>query len=182
MGLRDTMNDKPVVVTIVVLAVLVVAVVVLVNRGGDVTPGREGKTYFYDAKTRKVYLTDENTVSPAKGGQAFKAHMYACGKCTPKAQFVGYVSKYSDEARQIIDEKLGGIIGPHMPLREMIRVGLDRETMMLVAEVNEDGSDLEWVYADSLDADEIRRNVRNICPRPTDIKTCIIESRTGRRG
>src|SRR5688500_9960230 len=62
--------------------------------------------YFYDLKNQSLFEVNPASVGPRPaaadikapdGGEAARAFVYSCGKCTEGEQYIGYIESYSEE-------------------------------------------------------------------------------------
>ena len=74
---------------------------------GEDTPPLPSLTYFYDVNTKQLFVADFDAIppiaAPSGEGAGVRAHVMSCGDCSkPEDQFIGYLSRYSDDARRIM--------------------------------------------------------------------------------
>jgi len=80
---------------------------VVMSIGGGADIGQVKKTFYFDTVTQQIFLADASRFAPItspKGNPAVRAHMFSCGGCaSANERFVGYLSKYTDPARQALE-------------------------------------------------------------------------------
>ena len=103
--MRQWINDNPL-IAIVAVAVLLVGLLVW-----SIRPASSGfeQSYFWDIATGELVVMPSDTLPPAAApsgsGQAVVAVVMACGSCDDQAgHFVARLEKYSDEAKQLIEQ------------------------------------------------------------------------------
>ena len=107
MGIRETMNEKPMIVTGVTAGIIFLALVLIIIQlwpsGGGSAPKPAAKQWFYTADDGATHFPDEaNKVVPFdhEGKPAVIARVYECGG----KEFVGHLEKYTPEASRQLEE------------------------------------------------------------------------------
>ncbi|MBI1373543.1 MAG: hypothetical protein GC159_12510 [Phycisphaera sp.] len=105
--LRNWVNQNSAAVTVGAVVLLVISLAIIINQGRSPTPPPPGEAYYYDLVS-KEYFTDEATkiapiINPATGNEAVRAHFFTCGECSESERFVGYLEKYTPEAKQQLE-------------------------------------------------------------------------------
>ena len=109
MGLRETLNENPRVITGVTVAVIVIVLALLLWPGGGAgrnpTAAVEAKLFFTSDDGVTHFPDDAKNVPPFQkhGREAVRAHVYQCGSGTP---FVGYLSRYTGDGKRAMEEAL----------------------------------------------------------------------------
>jgi hypothetical protein len=101
-GIRENLNKSPAITTGATIAIIVIALGFIVyqllpNRG----PRISTKVFFTD-DDGQTYFSEEGTVLPPfdhSGKEAVRCYVYSCGG----TKFVGYLEKYTDDAKSKLD-------------------------------------------------------------------------------
>ncbi len=100
MGIRETLNKKPAVVTGVTIAVVVIALIAIFWQSR--TPSVRGVTraYYTTDDGQSVFEDDINKTTPFThdGAPAVQAHMFSCDN--GRTKFVGFLEKLPDKLPQ----------------------------------------------------------------------------------
>jgi hypothetical protein len=103
MGVRDAIRDKPGVVAAAAGGVIVLAVgAIVMQLYADRPRYTSGPPAFFSADDGKTWFTADATNQPPfphEGGQAVRAHVYACGG----REFVAYLERYTPQARAAME-------------------------------------------------------------------------------
>lgn len=131
------MGKNPVVAVIAVI-VLIVAVVIIFRQLGVGAGGIGGPkdAYWYDLDTGKLFPHKAVTppVKAPSGGEGVRAYVYACTSCDDKSdRFIGFLERYSDEGKKILEEGPTADSGPMYRVEAMEHSEVRRE------------ADAEWV-------------------------------------
>ena len=104
------MGKNPVVA--VVAAIVLVVAVWLIARSLGFGGGGGGAPHagWYDLETGTIFGAvdpgDFQTVAAPSGGEAVRARVFACNDCDDADdRFLGFLERYSDEARQVLAEE-----------------------------------------------------------------------------
>jgi hypothetical protein len=111
-GLRETLNENPKLVTGVTVGLIVIILGwIIISSFGGSAPGRgasagAAKAYFSDDDGKTYFADDARKVAPFdhNGKQAVKANVYRCnGK-----EFVNHLERYTPEMRKKAEEAMAG--------------------------------------------------------------------------
>lgn len=143
------MNPK---VGAAIAAVVLILAVVIAMRGGNAEVRDLNHGYFYDLQTNDVYLYTGDNVAPVtapSGGVGVRAWVYTCDNCDDEAaQFVGYIQKYTDDAKAAMDA--GDTPEGDVESKILLRLP--------------EGDEESWVPRNSEDGRRIRESVDSRCP------------------
>jgi hypothetical protein len=128
-GIREKLNDRPG-LTAAVTGVVIVAVVALIVWRSAGSNAGNGQAYYTTDDGAHWFTGDAKQIPPFdKGGQqAVKVNLY---KCADGTVFVGYLEKYSADAKRKLHAAAASKVAP----------ALDRSTMTLVKKPG----DANWV-------------------------------------
>jgi hypothetical protein len=107
-GIRETLNQNPNVTTGLTAFIIIVAVAAIVwqiSRGNSPVGGNGGERAFFTIDDGKSTFTDDVTKLPPfdyQGKPAYRAYVFACKG--GKIRFVGYLERYTKDAKAKIDE------------------------------------------------------------------------------
>lgn len=109
-GLREKIQKSPAVGGAVAGGVLVLAAVIFLTSGGDpdVRPTIE-TAYYYDLDAKTLFTNKPDLNAPIKapsGGQGVLAYVFGCGSCEEDKRFIGYLKRYTDEAKEALEETI----------------------------------------------------------------------------
>lgn len=157
MGLREAIQDKPIVGVIAVVVLLFAGFMMV--RGRFIRDPGVGMEYYYDLSKGELILYPlghEPPVQTAEGGKAVRAHVFACTSCDDKEKFF-YIEMMTDEAK----EAMLAARGREDPgnLAQIENFG------RLVAEKPE-GGEPQWVASGSAQGQALTQaymNARNRC-------------------
>lgn len=112
MGIREKVNNNPLIVTGLVVVAVIVVVLVIALQLRQLSPAVEDQA-FYSDDDGKTWFTDSTSRIPPyekDGKVAVRAYVYKCkGVAEP---FVGYLARYTDTARkQLLDAQAKGLAG-----------------------------------------------------------------------
>lgn len=139
------------------IALIGVATVLLVAAGAIFlrprpTPAVKG-VYHYDLSANKLYVQGPDSQAPA---ESVPAAVFACGSCEdPTTHFVAYLTKESDEYRQVL-------ASGESPTPQQMEAG------RLVRKV--DGQ--QWIPASSEAGISLMRSVQQRCPAGKQAAMC----------
>jgi hypothetical protein len=114
MGIRETLNEKPQIVTGVSIGIIAIALIAILwqmfGGGGGGAPTFSGKVYFTtdissdEAAMKARFAEDHTSLAPIKkdGKDAYRLIVITCDE--GKTEKVAYIEKYTDEARTKILE------------------------------------------------------------------------------
>ena len=106
MGIRETLNEKPVIGIGIAVGVIVIAGAVLIwqfaGKSGPsplTAPVSADQAYYTDDDGKTFFTEDSKKVTPFKhaGKDAYRAHVYKCSKGEP---FVGYIERHTELGKQ----------------------------------------------------------------------------------
>ena len=110
-GIRQWVNENSAVVTVITLLVLVVVVYFIVK--AQFGPGRlnsdDMPVYYYDTVTKERIPGVVDRVPPFvndKGNECVRVAVFSCGECTEGEMFNAYFEKYTDEMKQMIEQRV----------------------------------------------------------------------------
>ena len=180
MKARDWINNNSAVVTVGAVVVLVLALgFIIYQNSGSMTP-RVVDMYYYDMNTGEIFLGQSDQVPPidAPSGLAdgqpagLRAYVFSCGECPSSDQivgstassleqqntFVGWVEKYTEEARQAMEQAEQGEQSPEE--EQAAYEAYER------GEVVKRPGDPEsaWVHIDSDEGLRIQESISQKCP------------------
>ena len=168
MGLREWMNENSAIVTVgaVVLLVVALTIVIMQGTGGGVVT--TDQAYYYDAEADNIFTAPIESIPPIEspaGNQAVRVHYYSCGGCGEEERFVGYYEKYTEEAKQAIQEArtAGSEGGPQGPAR--------MQAMMTGQLYSADGE--EWYPAMSPRGTQVQAELANRCGEGEKLRICV---------
>ncbi len=109
MGIRQSLNENPVVTTIITVVIMVSAIGFIGYKiffGGAPSPKFPSTSYFSDDNGATWYIDDAKNIPPYdhNGKKAYIAKLFRCGE-TGKP-FVGYLEGFDDEAKAKIADKM----------------------------------------------------------------------------
>ena len=118
------MGKNPVVAVIAVVVLLAAVWFIARQMGLGGSGGKAPVAFWYDLKTGKLF-GGPNTTDPVQapsGGEAVRAHVFACNDCADaNDRFIGYLEKFTDEARQVLVEQKGAPMARAMAM-EYVKV------------------------------------------------------------
>jgi hypothetical protein len=165
MGLRETIQEKPIVG--IIIAVVALGIVGYVFYWQSAAGVPLGSRYYYDVSSGELVPHKTDSMPPVtlpSGNQGVLAHVFACGDCGSE-QFVGYLQKYTDaykkQATQEID--LTNSTGPVTPSM----------SGDLVAQKPDGIGEPQWCEMTSLQGAQIVRNARARCDSGGDAKKAV---------
>lgn len=145
----------------IVVIVILMGLFVVIPRAQREGPEPEFN-YFLDTSTGELFSVssiEPPPVSAPSGGVGLRAYVFSCESCDePDSRFVGYVERFTREARIKRREAL-----------ERIQMGFDDETSEILLAESETGrfirrpDEAQWYAADSPEATAIMESVK--CPR-----------------
>jgi len=107
MGMREWMNENSSIVTGAAVVLLVVAIWVAIRQVSPGGPQTVGEVWYSDTQTGKLFKADREKIPPITspdGNTAVRAHLFGCGDCSEANRFVGYYERYSDKAKQVLEQ------------------------------------------------------------------------------
>lgn len=133
--------------------VLVLAAVIAFTGGGSSTAQSLNETdvWFYDLESKEWFIASSHDVPPItapSGGVGVRAFVYGCGDCSEPNRFIGYLARYTPDARPLMAEYIqrAGAGDPDAELLlEQAQAGLEITSP----------DTLEWRLASSSDAHEV---------------------------
>jgi len=131
MGIRQALNENPVVGTIATSAIIVVTLLFIFwhMHDGHRTQAHVPGKMFYSDDDGKTYFPDEpSKMTPFSGPHGRPAARAMVVRCGDGAPFVAYLSRDTDEGRKVIEKlamegKLPGMFGPNPNLVEVKKPG-----------------------------------------------------------
>jgi len=114
MQLREAINQNQNIVVIVAVVIIAVSGLFIAMRcdGGGGRTNYTNKAYYYDTVTEELFVDEGDQLAPITspdGNPAVRAHIFACGSCDDDdARFVAFYAKYTDEAKQKIEQAQQG--------------------------------------------------------------------------
>lgn len=109
MGIRQTLNENPVITAGATGAIIVIALIFILFQlfGHRHSPGSHisGKSFFSDDDGKTWFLDDASKLPPIdhEGKVAYRAAVF---KCADGTEFVGRLEKFSDEAKAQMEETI----------------------------------------------------------------------------
>jgi hypothetical protein len=99
-SIRETLNNKPAVVTGVTIGIVVIALVAILLQSRREKPAPVSKAYYTTDDGATVFEDDleKTTPFPHDGGSAVQAHMFSCDD--GRTKFVGFLEKLPDKLPQ----------------------------------------------------------------------------------
>jgi hypothetical protein len=96
-SIRETLNNKPAVVTGITIGIVVIALVAIFWQSRPKSAPRVSKAYYTTDDGATVFEDDleKTTPFPHEGGSAVQAHMFSCDDGHTK--FVGFLEKLPDK-------------------------------------------------------------------------------------
>ena len=105
MGVRETLNKQPAITTGATIGIILLALIFIIYQvmGGGNHIKIPTKAYYTTDDGATYYKDDINLVAPYDygGKQAVKADVFKCGG---SGEFVGYLEKYSADAKKVIED------------------------------------------------------------------------------
>lgn len=148
--------------------VLLLASAVLLARHLSAGRGSAGESaFFYDLSTGELYAAPRDTmapfVDPNSGRQGVRAHLYACGDCTPERRRVAYLSRLADEAKRVFDD-------PNAASHDKF-TAMDRGRLVAAVPARV-GDPIEWVPIRSSQGLTITARFGADCPNDVTVREC----------
>ena len=104
-SLREWMASNPSPVVAMVAAVLVLSMAIATAAAWAPSPRHDDPIlWYYDLGTDELFQAVHQVApidSPSGARKGVLAHVFACGQCTEGEMYVGYLEKFSDEARAL---------------------------------------------------------------------------------
>ena len=105
MGVRETLNKQPALTTGATIGIILLALIFIIYQvvGGGNHIRIPTKAYYTTDDGATFYKDDINLIPPYDygGKQAVKADVY---QCPGGSEFVGYLEKYTADAKKILDD------------------------------------------------------------------------------
>jgi hypothetical protein len=105
MGVRETLNKQPAITTGATIGIILLALIFIIYQvvGGGNHIKIPTKAYYTTDDGASYYKDDINLIAPYdySGKQAVKADVF---KCAGGSEFVGYLEKYSADAKKVLDD------------------------------------------------------------------------------
>ncbi len=104
MSLRTKLNDNPMLTGGIIVAIIVILVGYWVIRGmGGSGPVRPTHAYYTVDDGTSWFSGSADEIAPFQhdGKPAVRAHLY---KCADGKEFVGYLERYTDQAKAVLDQ------------------------------------------------------------------------------
>ena len=125
MGIRETMNQNPGITTGVVAGIVILALAFIIYQSmGDSGGGSVPTKMYYSDDDGATTFTDDIRKFPPfdhNGKQAVRARVFSCDG--GKNKFVGYLERYSPEAKARLDKATnGGKTGSDIGLMEDVSI------------------------------------------------------------
>lgn len=150
MGIRETINQKKAVSTIVVICAIVVGVVMI----GLELRGNNGKLpteFFYTIDDGQTWFADSSSKLPPfdhDGGHAVRCYVFK----GVNGKFAGLLQEYDDETREQLARRADQIPPRDATVlvkkpgeKEWIKMGLNQQAMILMHVTGPDGTAVESV-------------------------------------
>ena len=114
MGIRETLNRKPALVTGATVAVVVIALILIFWQSRSKTVVPPTKAYFTIDDGQSVFEDDLQKFAPFEhdGAQAVQAHMFSCNN--GRTKFVGFLEKLPDKVPQSTAQRTPGGRDPRL--------------------------------------------------------------------
>lgn len=162
MGIQ--LRNNPALSAMIIVSCLTLAVVIYFMRSQE-TSELPPKHWYYDRHTGELFDVYRREIAPvpAPSGKPMpdgepagvRAYIFSCGPCTPDAWWVGFLEKYSPEAKKRLVEK-------KKEAGERIYTLLRRV----------DDPDDAWVGQETPEGEAVRRGAIRACPRGTRLQQC----------
>lgn len=127
----------------------------MLKPGGDVRG-----VWFYDLESATLYPASEDVRPPAvapSGGEGVRAQVYTCTTCSESERFIGYLEKYSEQAKTAMQND-NTPIDPQVLLEgHLVRTA--------------DGD--AWTPLKSAQGDMIVQQAKSRCPADQTIQSCF---------
>jgi hypothetical protein len=101
-GIRETLEKKKSLSAVAASVLLAGSLVAIFVQARSMGPAGPGDTYYTDDDGQNFFVADSFKLPPFDHGgkQAVRAHVFECGG----KRVVGYMSRYTDEAKKLLDE------------------------------------------------------------------------------
>ena len=114
MGLRQTLNENPV-VTSAIVGVITLGAIFMVGRqacggGPDITAGIPTKAYYSSDEGKSKFVDDAKKIAPFKDKDGKEAYRVVVYKCPDGKEIVNHLERYPEDQRAAI-EASGGPTG-----------------------------------------------------------------------
>ncbi len=166
MSLRGVINNHPQFVAVIVAIVMVFSVGSMVMRGRSPDVEQHRYAYYMMPQTGQVIVDSSLQLPPLASG-AVRAVVFSCGDCSDKStHFVGWIEKYTDEAKQVMERMRNE---PPPPLGGPPEAGVQMDDMMAVEDghliaAKPDGlAEPQWVKMDSPTGSALKRATQQRC-------------------
>jgi hypothetical protein len=155
-------------------AVLLLAVIYTLFASGPEEPQREFTlgAFYLDTATGKLFVAPPDSYPPVKaptgGVTGVKAIFYSCGTCDdPKQRFLGYVTRYTDEAKA--------------KLTAGTNLNFDERDKLMVEGLEKSAEGKEWVLAVSKEGRAFEAKAIERCKggKLVECRPLPAEARTG---
>lgn len=172
MALREQLTKKPTIGIAVVVVILAIAALNLMRGGGAGGEAKlPGGQYFYDLTSGSLIVVEPDALapipSPGGSGWAVHAYVFGCGACDEANRFIGYLSRYSDAAKEAI------LATPQIERLQVMSIGgstqVDQGTE--VAALPDAGTEPKWIGADQPQAYQLMTTPSQKCPQ--QIRRCF---------
>lgn len=167
MGIREWMNENSAIVTVGAVVLLVVALTIVVMQGIGGGPATPDQAWFMDTETGEYFAADIEQIPPIQspeGNPAVKVHFFSCGACNEEERFVGYYEKYTEEAKQAMQQARNAENEEQMPMM--------MEQMMMGQLYSPDGEN--WFPAMSGPGTQLQAQLSERCQGEDEqLRVCI---------
>ncbi len=120
----------------VAVGLLILAAVITVWNGGG---GSSNQQYYYNLQTGELvgrHTLDVPPITLPSGAPGVLAHVYACGDCATNETFIGFLTTYSDEDKQVMSTEV---------TEQQVQQGpLSVPTPLTARPPQEPGGEIQW--------------------------------------
>ena len=166
MDIREWVHNHSLTVTAITMLLLAMALGGLAWQMDMVGGATVSTAYYYDLNTGEIFEAEAGLhppiatdTGPAAGVQAT---VFTCGACEPGERFIGWLTKYTPEAKEVMDEAPQDVSQmPPAAYEAMVNGKLVRSLEIL-----------EWVPVNSHFGRQITTAVSDRCPDNTTPQMC----------
>lgn len=164
MGLRETLNRNPAIVTGGTLAIIVIAVgFIIYSTLGSSAPKAPTKAYYTVDDGATYFSDDAGKLAPFdyEGKQAVKARVFKCADGKP---FVAFLERYTPDAKKKLEEARASAAASsgQQPARSPMDVQAIAMAAQMGLEVKKPGGDGQWFKI--MDIQNSPKITRPACP------------------
>jgi len=183
MNIREFMNNNPAVVTVGAVFVLILCLFAIMCqlRGPGGGQGGPVDLYFLDEGTGVLFTAESDRQPPIAapsdtggGTSGVRAHVFGCGDCPgkltgltreeveAKGAFIGYLEKYTPEAKAAMEQAMSGE-------EPDIEIMYEMDQGRLIRLPDSD----QWIDANSEQGVDVYSTIREQCPGDERPRQCF---------